>query len=124
MAGFTNYGENQVINKVLRESGQLYVGLLASDPTEEGDYSSEIKAPSYERVPINFIAPNLGETYNEGDLTFNTAAENWGWISYIAIFDSKTNGNMITYAALDFRKEIRAADIYKIPSAYFIFSLD
>lgn len=124
MSGFTNYGENLVINNILRGNTQLFVGLLLSDPTENGDYTSEIKAPSYSRQAINFIPPNYGETYNQNDIQFPTAVENWGWITHIAIFDSLTNGNMITYAALDFKKEIRAADIYKIPSGFFLFDLD
>lgn len=124
MAGFTNYGENLVINTILRGSQQLYVGLLLGDPTESGSSTHEIKAPSYSRKPIRFIEPNLGETYNLDDITFNTAVENWGWVTHIGIYDSLTNGNMIMFAALDFKKEIRAADIYKIPNGFFLFNLD
>lgn len=124
MAGFTNYGENLVINTILRGSQQLYVGLLLGDPTESGSSTNEIKAPSYSRKPIRFIEPNLGETYNLDDITFNTAVENWGWVTHIGIYDSPTNGNMIMFAALDFKKEIRAADIYKIPRGFFLFDLD
>ena len=124
MAGFTNYGENLVINTILRGSTKLYVGLLLADPTEAGNYTNEIKAPSYSRKLVNFIEPSTGETYNDDDITFDTASENWGWVTHIGIFDSLTNGNMITYAALDFKKEIRAADIYKIPRGFFLFDLD
>lgn len=124
MAGFTNYGENLVINTILRGSTNLYVGLLLADPTEAGNYTNEIKAPSYSRKLVNFIEPSTGETYNDDDITFDTASENWGWVTHIGIFDSLTNGNMITYAALDFKKEIRAADIYKIPRGFFLFDLD
>lgn len=124
MAGFTNYGENLVINTILRGSQKLYVGLLLGDPTENGAFTSEIKVPSYSRKQIEFVEPNQGETYNQNDITFDTAVENWGWITHIGIFDSLTNGNMIMFAALDFKKEIRAADIYKIPSGFFLFNLD
>ncbi|MGL4671561.1 MAG: phage tail fiber protein [Cetobacterium sp.] len=124
MAGFTNYGENLVINTVLRGSTKLYVGLLLGDPTESGSYTNEIKTPSYSRKIVSFIEPSTGETYNDDDITFDTALENWGWVTHIGIFDSPTNGNMITYAALDFKKEIRAADIYKIPRGFFLFDLD
>lgn len=123
MAGFTNYGENLVINEVLR-SRQLYVGLMKANPEEAGNSSSEVNAISYERQSIQYIEPKLGETYNHQDIQFPTATEDWGWITHIAIFDSKENGNMILFSALDFKKEIRAADIYKIPRAYLIFSID
>lgn len=123
MAGFTNYGENLVINEVLR-SRNLYVGLMKSNPEEAGEQNSEVNALSYQRMPIRYIEPKLGETYNDSDIQFPTATEDWGWITHIAIFDSPTNGNMILFSALDFKKEIRAADIYKIPRAYLIFSID
>lgn len=124
MAGFTHIGENLVINTVLRGEKQLHIGLLKADPGDDCGNIQEVDGISYIRKPIIFIEPNLGETYNQEEINFPIAAENWGWITHIGLFDRATGGNLIAYSALDYKKEIRAADIYKIPRAFFIFKQD
>lgn len=125
MAGLTHFGENLMINEVLRKDDKkYYLGLLKADPTDNASNIQEVEGASYSRQQITFEEPNLGETYNKVDINFPVATENWGWITHIGLFDSISGGNLIAYSALDYTKEIRAADVYKIPSAFFIFKLD
>ncbi|WP_349763621.1 hypothetical protein [Fusobacterium sp. SYSU M8D902] len=125
MAGLTHSGENLIINEVFRKEGKsYYLGLLKADPTDNASNIQEIKGASYARQQITFEEPQNGETYNKNDINFPVATENWGWITHIGLFDSASNGNLIAYSALDYKKEIRAADIYKIPKAFFIFKVD
>lgn len=123
MAGLTDFGEDMIINQTLRGTKKIYVGLLKSNPNDVGNVN-EINTSSYKRQEIIFIPPNKGETYNQNDIIFPVATENWGWITHIGLFDSVIGGNLIAYSELDYKKEIRAADIYKIPNAFFIFRLD
>ena len=122
MAGLTHSGENLVINEFFRKKN-FYLGLLKADPTDNADVQ-EIQGTSYKRQQITFETPQNGETYNSNDINFPVATENWGWITHVGLFDSATDGQLVAYSALDYKKEIRAADIYKIPQAFFIFKVD
>lgn len=122
MAGLTHTGENLVINEFFRKKN-FYIGLLKTDPTDNANVQ-EIQGTSYQRQQIIFEEPQNGKTYNSNDINFPVATENWGWITHVGLFDSVTGGNLVAYSALDYTKEIRAADIYKIPQAFFIFKVD
>lgn len=123
MAGLTHAGENLIINEFFRKKN-FYLGLLKADPTDNASNIQEVEGGSYRRQQITFEEPVIGETYNKNDINFPVATENWGWITHAGIFDSESNGNLVAYTGLDYKKEIRAADIYKIPQAFFIFKLD
>lgn len=123
MAGLTHKGENLIINEFFRKK-DFYLGLLKADPTDSASNIQEVTGGSYQRQKITFEEPVTGETYNKNDIDFPVALENWGWITHIGLFDNVTGGNLVAYAGLDYKKEIRAADIYKIPNAFFIFKVD
>lgn len=123
MAGLTHLGENLIINEYFRKKN-LYLGLLKADPTDNATNIQEVQGASYKRQQIAFEAPQNGETFNNADINFPTATENWGWITHIGLFDNSSGGQLVAYSALDYKKEIRAADIYKIPRAFFIFKVD
>ena len=123
MAGLTHNGENLVINELFRKKN-FYIGLLKADPKDDTSNLQEVEETSYKRQEITFEIPNKGETYNKNEIVFPIATENWGWITHIGLFDSLTGGELIAYSGLDYKKEIRAADIYKIPQAFFIFKVD
>ena len=123
MTGLTHNGENLVINELFRKKN-FYIGLLKADPKDDTSNLQEVEETSYQRQEITFEIPNKGETYNKNEIVFPIATENWGWITHIGLFDSLTDGKLIAYSGLDYKKEIRAADIYKIPQAFFIFKVD
>ena len=122
MAGFTHAGENLVIEEIFRKR-EVYIGLLKSDPSDQGEVN-EVNGISYARQQIKFIESVDGQTYNELDVEFPTAKQNWGWISHIGFFSSKTGGDLIAYSELDYKKEIRAADVYRIPKAFCVIRID
>ncbi|WP_177161207.1 hypothetical protein [uncultured Fusobacterium sp.] len=123
MAGLTHIGENLVINELFRKK-KFYIGLLKNDPKDDISSLEEVQETSYRRQEITFEVPNKGETYNQNEIVFPIATENWGWVTHIGLFDGETDGNLVAYSGLDYKKEIRAADIYKIPQAFFIFKVD
>ena len=125
MAGLTHIGENLIINEIFRKEGKnYYLGLLKADPTDNASNIQEVEGASYSRQQKTFEEPQNGETYNKNDINFPVATENWGWVTHIGLFYNVSGGNLIAYSALDFTKEIRAAYIYKIPNAFFIFKVD
>lgn len=123
MAGLTHKGENLIINDYFRKNN-FYIGLLKEKPTDDGGNIQEVQGKSYRRQQIIFEVPHNGETYNAREINFPVATENWGWITHIGLFTASTGGELMAYSGLDYRKEIRAADIYQIPQAFFIFKID
>ena len=123
MAGLTHKGENLIINDYFRKKN-FYLGLLKANPTDNATNIQEVTGASYQRQQIIFEEPVNGETYNSNDINFPVATENWGWITHIGLFTEATGGELMAYSGLDYTKEIRAADIYKIPQAFFIFKVD
>jgi hypothetical protein len=117
----TNYEANKYIND--RIKANLYVGLLKEDPGHEGDATSEVTAGEYCRQAITFIEPSTGITQNNADIEYEVAASNWGTIKYVALFDASAGGNLISYSKLNYEREIRSADRYKIPAGFNIFEI-
>lgn len=103
-------------NKVLTDNLQgVYVALFSG--------ANEIDKPSYQRQPVNFVAPNEGQTSNNEDVLFPIAAEEWGGITHIAIYDNVTGGNQLFKSNAEFIKNIDLSSQYKIPKNYLIVRL-
>lgn len=117
----TNYEANKYIDDRIKNN--LYIGLLKDDPGYSGDSSSEVTAVEYSRESVVFLDPTTGKTQNNSDIEFSIATSNWGLIKYIALFDSLTEGNMISYSKLNYDREVRMADRYTIPIGYNIFEI-
>jgi hypothetical protein len=120
MSEISNYLENALINGTLRATtftapANIYVGLFTSDPTD-ADTGSEVSGGSYARKEITFAAPNNGVTESNADVTFDTATASWGTISFVALYDALTGGNLLYHTALDIPKVIDTNDIFKINS--------
>jgi hypothetical protein len=120
MSEISNYLENALINGTLRATTftaptTIYVGLFTSDPTDAGT-GSEVSGGSYARKSITFAAPNNGVTESNADVTFDTATASWGTISFVALYDALTGGNLLYHTALDIPKVIDTNDIFKINS--------
>ena len=103
-------------NKVLSENLQgVYVGLFNEE--------NEVATVSYKRQPATFVTPNEGQTSNNADILFPIAAESWGAITHIGIFDSATGGNLLFKSPAEFIKTIDISSQYKIPKNYLIVRL-
>lgn len=117
----TNYEANRYIRDNIQNG--RWVGLLREDPGYDGDTSSEVTASEYKRQEITFVDPVSGKTQNSEDIVFDVATSNWGTIKYVALFDTATGGNIISYSKLNYEREVRSADQYMIPISYNIFEI-
>lgn len=106
--------KNEVL-KIRCIDRQLYVGLISNN--------KEITSASYIRVPVKFTNPIKGQIYNSEDVTFPIANENWGEVTEIGIYDSKTGGNCTWKGKAEVVKNIGIASQYKIPKNYLILRL-
>ena len=105
----SNYYENLVLNLMRGQSiaapAQLYLALFLSNPGDTGSEGTEITYSGYARQPITFSSPAASGSglmiQNASLISFAEASTSAGSVTYVAVFDSLTGGNMWLYAPLD-----------------------
>jgi hypothetical protein len=53
---------------------------------------------------------------NSSAVEFDVATGSWGTITYVAVFDALTTGNMLAYGELTVSKTIGSGDVFRIPA--------
>lgn len=102
----SNYFEEKML-KLMRGDGMnapanLYLALFTTNPTDTGTAGTEVSYNGYQRQIIEFSAPTASGTglamQNTVDITFPESDSSAGTVSYVAVFDSDSGGNMYLYA--------------------------
>lgn len=124
---FSNYLENKVLGHVFGATPYtapttLYVGLFTSNPGETGA-GTEVSGGSYARQTIAFTVTG-SQASNTAAVEFPTATASWGTVTYAAVFDASTGGNMLDYGALTTSKTIASGDVLRIPAGDYDIDLD
>lgn len=125
MPGKSDYLENLVLNATLRATawpawttGNHYISLHTADPTDAGT-GTEVTGGSYARVAVaraagSWAAPadvsGSQQTSNAAAITFPTPSANWGTVTYFAVWDAITTGNMLYSGALGTSRTINNGD--------------
>ena len=82
----------------------VYAALFTADPTDAGSLTNEVTGGSYARVPITTAMGAFSLTTGIATLTtdvnFPTPTANWGTVSYLALIDALTVGNMLYKEAI------------------------
>jgi len=124
MSTFSDYSENLVLTWLFTTGSATrptawYVGLFTSAPTDAGG-GTEVTGNAYARkatgtLTVSGTSPTL--CTNSSAIEFAAASGgNWGTITYAAVFDSLTSGNMLGWAALTTSRTINDGDILRIPA--------
>lgn len=104
----TNYFENLVLNPLrgtpATAPAAVYLGLFLTSPGESGA-GTEVSGGAYARQAVTFGTPvessaGVQSIYNNASITFPTATQAWGTITYVALLDALTGGNMLAYIQL------------------------
>ena len=112
---FTNYVENKILNTfkgvTFTSIAKIYLELLTSKPADDGSGASPVSYTGYGRKQITFSTPadmsgNIG-FQNAEEVSFAQADTDSGTVTWIALYDSESGGNMLLYAPLDTPKVIR-----------------
>lgn len=124
---FSNYLENKVLLHVFGATAYtapatLYVALFTSDPGETGS-GTEVSGGSYARQTIAFTVTG-NQASNTAAVEFPTATASWGTITYAAVYDAVSGGNLLAYGALTTSKTIASGDVLRIPAGDFDINLD
>lgn len=123
MSSFTDYTENLVLNWLLTTNSATrptawYVGLFTGAPSDTGG-GTEVSGSGYARKATGTITVSGTATTatNAAAIEFDPASGgNWGSITYAAIFDAETSGNMIAWAELTTARTINDGDVFRIPA--------
>lgn len=124
---FSNYLENKVLLHVFGATAYtapstLYIALFTSDPGETGS-GTEVSGGSYARQTAAFTVVN-NQASNTAAVEFPTATGSWGTITYAAVYDAASGGNLLAYGALTTSKTIASGDVLRIPAGDFDINLD
>lgn len=110
MPGFTNYLEEKLIRHVFRgaafpQPAGIHVALFTTAPGEAGG-GTEVTGAAYARQPASFAFALDGSSgrwtaSNDATVLFPVAGSGgWGTVSWFALFDAASGGNMLAYAQL------------------------
>lgn len=105
----TNYFENLMLNLMRSQSitapSNIYLALFQSNPGDTGTEGTEISYSGYARQAITFSAPAASGSglmmQNSSLITFPEAPAASGTVTYVAVLDSLSGGNMWLYGQLD-----------------------
>lgn len=140
MAGkLSVYQANKVLNKLLRGEDYVvpsayWVALFkaANDVALRANIlasAEEVTGGSYSRIklrddaPITFTQSTTAFSQVSGAVTWATATAAWGTITYAAIMDAATDGNIILYGALTTPKPVDGGDTFRLPAGLFTIAL-
>lgn len=113
-SGLSDYYEVQILGYIFgartyTNPTTYYVGLWTTtlSDTSTGATAGEPSGGSYARVAVtnnstNFAVPTsgTGQTSNSNLIAFPMATASWGTITYVALCDASTGGNIIAWASL------------------------
>lgn len=112
--GLSNYAANGFLDRMFRNQAFTvsanYVGLWTTTLTDAstGSTGTEVSGGSYARVAVNasgggspaWSAVSGGATSNANTISFTTASGSWGTVTYAAVLDASSTGNMLMYGAV------------------------
>lgn len=124
MGSFSDFLEKEILDHIFSKvtytaPATLYVGLwtAALNDASTGSSANEVSGGSYARVAVTNNATNwpaaTGTTATKSNgtvITFPTATGSWGTVTYFAILDAATAGNILGWAILTQSKAIGSGD--------------
>ena len=108
MSLMTNTFERMILNTMLGVTAsapaQVYIGLYLSSPGESGEAGTEVSYNGYARQPLALSAPAVNGTTvsasNTEEISFAIPDASAGTVTYVAVLDALTGGNVLVYAPL------------------------
>jgi hypothetical protein len=111
MSGLSSHGETIVLAAITTTA---YVSLHIADPGDTG--ANEVVGPNYVREgPIAFTNAGSDPTVasNSAIVSFATAAQNWGNVTFFGLWDAATGGHFQGSNAVTPPKYVGAGDLVR-----------
>jgi hypothetical protein len=122
----SDYFEDVALDALFDVAG-YYLLVSTADPTDDESGLAEPSGGSYARVAIASDAWNAasgGDKTNADAFEFPAATGDWGTLTYFAIADAETDGNLIVSGALTASKAIDTGQTLSFPASSITISLD
>jgi hypothetical protein len=120
MGSLSDYAElellDHVFNAAYTPAATVYLGLSTADPGDDGAGLAEPSGNGYIRKAITFGAAASRTVTQSGTVTFDQATGPWGTITYWAIFDAESSGNMLAHGALGASKSVVSGNTPSVAS--------
>ncbi len=140
MAGkLSVYQANRVLNKLLRGEDYVvpaayWIGLFraTNDIALRGNLAAsadEVATVGYVRKKmrdgsaLTFTQSTAAQSQASAAVAWESATDSWGTVTYAAVMDAATGGNVILYGALTTPKPVDGGDIFRLPSGLFTVSM-
>ncbi len=135
MAGnISDWAENQMLSWVMTTNTvnrptAWYVALVVSPnvPNDANTGSNLVEPPAangYARQTVTFGSAATGTTNNTGSVTF-TATGDWpNAVTYLAITDASSGGNLLWWGQLSAQKNVASGDSLQFTTGSIQLSLD
>lgn len=104
--GMSTYLANKLLDHMFKTTPytvptNIYVGLSTANPGDSGGALAEPSGNAYARTVMNsWDTAASGATQNGAAVTFPTATGSWGTVTYAALFDASTSGNLLGSSVL------------------------
>lgn len=128
--GASNYLANILLDFAFRNQTfaqpNIHVALCTAT-IGDSDTGSTITEPggNYARVDFNsWNAASGGQADNSADITFPTPSVDWSTVTYSALLDAATAGNLLIYATATPNQAPKTGDPVKIPTGDYIVTMD
>lgn len=135
MSAASDFLENELLDHVLNglswtSPPNVWIGLSTADPGEDEATLAEPVGNGYVRAPVagsprfTLSSNDPREAANAANVDFPTATGSWGTLTYFAIFDAVSGGNMLIYAALSSSLAVVATDTVRFVAGDLVVTLD
>lgn len=121
---FTDYAESAILNMIfggnpLPALPYLYIGYMVGVATDQGP-GAEPNGGGYSRIAVpnnaaNFPIASAMLKMNGTEILFNEATSNHGTVQAIGVFDSPSQGNLLSWMPLETPITVGVRDAMKIP---------
>jgi hypothetical protein len=136
MSGLSTYSQTNLLNALLRGTNftaptvsALRLALCTADPTQAGGLNEVGTGTWYTRMPIGtFTAPSpsgsASQCSNVAAVTFPAVTGAAVTITFVAIYDNTTAGNMLFSAPMTSPKTLQIGDVLSFAPGTLVASMD
>lgn len=127
----STYLANKLLDHVFKTASysvpaNIYVALATATIVDAttGTTITEPAANYARKLHNAYDAASAGHSENTGAVTFVEATASWGTITFVALVDALTAGNILFYATLDASKAVGNGDTAQFADGAFDFTMD
>jgi len=117
MSNITDYQANLW----LKEIQTVWIGLHSSNPNINGDLETEVQGSGYERISVNFTAPDQGLMWNKQDARFKGMPATT--VAFIAGWNKQFNGKMLWYCEAKEADRVQTGQTYLVKAGTIVLSI-